>query len=252
MAVWLRKKGFVFLSTDQLIDILSGKAECPQGAVWLSLDDGWRDNLSNVIPFAVKNRIPITIFISTGAIEEGAFWWRKIIQYPNLVPQQFRDVNTLKQQPEEVRIKVIRHIDEADVSPPREAMTIEEIREISAIGEVTLGAHTDTHPILPNCDEKQIEEEIAESKRKLEEWTGKSITAFAYPNGSFDGRERQYLEANGCRLATTTEDKPARVNSDPYLFPRHIVMDDGSFEENICHAMGIWAPVIRKIKHTIR
>ena len=248
MAVWFWKKGFTFISTAQLIDILSGKAECPRGAVWLSLDDGWRGNLTSVLPVAVKYQIPITIFVCTGTIEEGSFWWRKIMQFPDLIPSGFRDADTLKKQTEEVRRQIIQHIDEAGVSLPREAMTVEEVKKISEIEQIELGAHTDTHPVLPNCSEKQIEDEIAESKRKLEEWTGKNITAFAYPNGSFNGRERVILEAKGYKLAATTEDIPGGINSDPYLFPRHIVMDDGSFAENICHALGIWAPVIKKFK----
>ena len=252
MVVWLQKKGFVFLSSAQLIDILYKRAACPRGAVWLSLDDGWRDNLTNVIPIAVKYQIPITIFICTGAVEEGAFWWRKVTQFPHLVPLQFRDVNTLKKQPEDVRMQIIRHIDETGVSPPREAMAVEEVKNISSIPHIDLGGHTNTHPILPNCTEKQIEDELAKSTRKLEEWTGRNITAFAYPNGSFNGREIQYLEGKGYKLAATTEEKSAGVNSDPYFFPRHIVMDDGSFAENICHALGVWAPVIKKIKQIIR
>ena len=252
MVAQLQKKGFEFISAAQLMDILSGRAVCPRGAVWLSLDDGWRDNLTNVIPTAVEHQIPITIFICTGAVEEGVFWWRKVTQFPHLVPLQFRDVNTLKKQPEDVRMQIIRHIDEAGVSPQREAMTIEEVKNISVITEIDLGAHTDTHPILPNCSEKQIEDEIAESTRKLEEWTGKNITVFAYPNGSYDGRERQFLEAKGYKLAVTTEEKSTVVNGDLYLFPRYIVMDDGSFTENICHALGVWAPVIKKIKQIIR
>jgi peptidoglycan/xylan/chitin deacetylase (PgdA/CDA1 family) len=252
IVAWLLKKGFVFISAAQLMDILSGRAVCPRGAIWFSLDDGWRGNLTNVIPIAKKYQIPITIFIYTGAVEEGIFWWRKVTQFPDLVPPQFREVDTIKKQPEEIRVQIIRHIDEADASPPREAMTVDEVRAISKITEIDLGAHSNTHPILPNCSDKQIEDEIAESTRKLEEWTGKNITVFAYPNGSYDGRERQFLEAKGYKLAATTEEKSAGVNSDPYFFPRHIVMDDGSFAENICHALGIWTPVIKKIKQIIR
>ncbi|HEY97625.1 MAG TPA: polysaccharide deacetylase family protein [Dehalococcoidia bacterium] len=248
MVVWLRKKGFTFISASQLIDILSGKVECPRGAIWFSLDDGWRNNLTKVLPVAVEYEIPVTVFICTGAIEGGAFWWRKVMQFPDLVPPELRNINTLKKQPEEVRKQVVQHIDEAGVSPLREAMTVDEVKKISEMTQVELGAHTDTHPILPNCSEQQIEEELATSKRKLEEWTGKSITVFAYPNGSYDGRERRILEAEGYKLAATTEDEYGRINSNPYFFPRHIIMDDGSFAENICHALGIWAPLIKRIK----
>lgn len=250
--VWLQNRGFTFISASQLIDILSGKTECPRGAVWLSLDDGWRDNLTRVLPVVIQYEIPVTVFICTGSIEGGAFWWRKMTRFPDLIPPELRNVDILKKQPEEVRKQIIQHIDEAAVSPPREAMTVDEVIEISEMTQIELGAHTDTHPILPNCSEKQIEEEIVISKRKLEEWTGKNTRTFAYPNGSYDGRERKILEAEGYKLAATTDDEYGGVNSNPYLFPRHIIMDDGSFAENICHALGIWAPIMKNIKRFFR
>jgi len=251
LTLWLKKNGFVFLSSSQLIEILKKQAPCPRGAVWLSIDDGWRDNLKNVIPLAVKCNIPITIFVYTGAVEEGAFWWRKTVQFPNLISPEYRGVNILKSQPEEVRARIIRKIDQAGISYEREAITIEELKNISAIPQITIGAHTITHPILPNCTLKQLKEEIVESKRKLEEWTDKSVTVFAYPNGSFNGRERPVLKRHGYELAATIEEIPADINSDPYLFPRNIVMDDGSFPENLCHALGIWAPFIKRIKRNV-
>lgn len=252
ITAWLQSNGFIFLSLTQLINILDKKVPCPRGAVWISLDDGWRNNLTAVIPPAVKRRIPITIFICTGAVEEGTFWWKKITQHPEMVPPQFGDVNKLKKQPEDIRRRIIRNIDEASVPLPREAMTVAEVKDISAIVEIDLGAHTDTHPILPNCTEKQLETELADSKRKLEEWTGKKITAFAYPNGSFDGREKPFLEKLGYIFAATTEERPAGTETDTLLFPRCIIMDDGSYAENLCHALGIWSPVINKIKQVIR
>jgi peptidoglycan/xylan/chitin deacetylase (PgdA/CDA1 family) len=75
---WLGKNGFVFISSSHLIDILDKKEPCPPGAVWVSLDDGWRGNINNVIPVVIKYNIPITIFICTGAMEDGTYWWRKV------------------------------------------------------------------------------------------------------------------------------------------------------------------------------
>jgi peptidoglycan/xylan/chitin deacetylase (PgdA/CDA1 family) len=248
LVFWLHKNGFIFISMEQLLDVLHSRTECPRGSVWLSLDDGWQGNLTGVIPIAVEHHIPVTIFITTGAVEAGTFWWRKVQQSPKLVPAGLRKVEKIKKQPEAIRAEIIRTIDESGQSLPRETMTIDEIIEISKIPQITLGAHTETHPILPNCTDMQLEQELAESKRKLEEWTGKRITAFAYPNGSYDGRERQYLEKLGYTLAATTKEMPATVKSDPYLFPRHVIMDDSSLAEGLCHTLGIWEQVIRKIK----
>jgi peptidoglycan/xylan/chitin deacetylase (PgdA/CDA1 family) len=251
LVFWLHKNGFVFISTEQLLDILHNQTDCPRGAVWLSLDDGWQGNVTGVVPIAVERHVPVTIFITTGAVEDGTFWWRKVQQSPDLVPAGLRNVEELKNQPEATRAEIIRTIDESGQSLPREAMTIDEIKEISQIPHITLGAHTETHPILPNCTDMQLKQELTESKRKLEEWTGRSVTAFTYPNGSFNGREKQYLEKLGYTLAATTEEMPASIKSDPYFFPRHVIMDDGSLAEGLCHALGVWAPVISKVKRFI-
>ena len=134
----------------------------------------------------------------------------------------------------------------------REAMTIEDIRRISSIPQITIGSHTVTHPVLPNCTEAQIEHELKESKRKLEDWTGKSITAFAYPGGYFNGKERQFLRKYGYKLSATTVKKYARSTDDPYLIPRTDGIDDGSLAENLCHFLGIWEPTVSRIKRIVK
>jgi poly-beta-1,6-N-acetyl-D-glucosamine N-deacetylase len=249
---WLQKNGFVFISSGRLIDILNKKEPCPRGAVWISLDDGWQGNASNVLPLAVQYNIPITIFVCTDAIEEGTYWWRKVSLSPHLIPVEFRQVNSIKKLPENERHRIIELIDRTANIFPREAMTIEEIKRIASIPQVNIGAHTASHPILPNCPERQVEYELEESKRKLEEWTGKKITTFAYPNGSFDGRERRPMETYGYELAATTESKFATADTDAYLFPRNLLMDDGSFLENLCHALGVWEPAVKKLKQLAR
>jgi peptidoglycan/xylan/chitin deacetylase (PgdA/CDA1 family) len=214
---WLNRNGFVFISTDQLLRILCKDIPCPRGAVWISLDDGWKDNLNNVIPVATHNDIPITIFIYTGAIESGSFWWR------------IKRASSL----------------------PNEALTEDDIKRIATLYQVTLGAHTVTHPVLPECPEKRVVDEIRNSQKKLEDWTGKPVITFAYPKGRYDGRERKYLEQLSFSLAVTTASGFGTPDTDHYLFPRNIVMDDGTFLENLCHVLGIWEPIVQSIKRII-
>ena len=249
---WFKAKGYVFISSEQLIEILNNEIACPRGAVWISLDDGWNQNMDNVIPLAIQHNIPITIFIYTNAIEEGAFWWKKVDQALDLLPNRFHDTSVIRGQPEDIRRQILTTIDQAELSFSREAMNIEDIKRISSIPQITLGAHTATHPILPNCTDDQIEYELAESKQKIEKWIGKPVSVFAYPNGSFDGRERQFLVKYGYKLAATTENAFVKADCDHYLIPRNIIMDDGSFAENLCHALGIWEPIVVKLKRVVK
>lgn len=251
---WFRENGYVFLSCDQLLDILEQKIPCPRGAVWVSLDDGWKGNIDNVIPTAVEYNIPITIFIYTDAIEDGTFWWQAVNESANRLPAGFRDIETIWKLPEDSRKQVLKLISQvrSPATSKREAMTVEDVRCISKIPQVALGSHTVTHAVLPNCSDYQVDYELRESKRKLEEWAGTPIRAFAYPRGYFDNRARRFLQEYGYGLAATAEQKFARSDGDRYLLPRTDVMDDGSFAENLCHALGLWEGVVSRVKRIIK
>ena len=41
---------------------------------FISLDDGWRGNLK-LLPIFEKYKVPMCIFITTGPIESGNYWW---------------------------------------------------------------------------------------------------------------------------------------------------------------------------------
>jgi peptidoglycan/xylan/chitin deacetylase (PgdA/CDA1 family) len=253
IVLWFKNNGYTFISCDQLIDILHKKATCPRGAVWLSLDDGWEDNKNNVIPTAIEFKIPLTFFICTGSVEDGAFWWREIREHTKHIPPQYRHPARLRQMPEDGRKQILELIKQMIEHIPshREAMTIEDIRAISALSPVTIGSHTVSHPVLSNCTDRDIDYELGESRKKLEEWTGKTVKALAYPSGAFDDRALEWLKKHGYELAATTERRFAGVDSDCYRLPRCDVMDDGSFAENLCHALGIWEPVMRRLKGLI-
>ena len=248
--LWLKKNGYTFISCNQLIDILHKKVPCPKGAVWISFDDGWKGNLDNVLPLAQEYNIPVTIFIYTSAVETGIFWWRKVRECAADIPQEYRDINTILESPEDARQQVLRLLDGVKTpdSLKEDAMTVADVKRIAVIPQVTIASHTVTHPVFQSCTDAQIEYEIGESKRILEAWTGQPVKAFAYPRGSLTGRERPLLIKHGYELAVTIENRFARLTDDCYLLPRTDIMNDGSFAENLCHALGVWEPVKKKLK----
>jgi peptidoglycan/xylan/chitin deacetylase (PgdA/CDA1 family) len=67
-----------------------------------------------------------------------------------------------------------------------------------------IGSHTRTHPRLPDLDAAGKRREIRDSKTRLEDMIGGSVTAFAYPYGIFDEDARQAVEESGYRLACST------------------------------------------------
>ena len=61
-------------------------------------------------------------------------------------------------------------------------MTSSEVKATRKAG-MLIGAHTVSHPILARLTDDAAHQEIADSKRFLEELLGERIGLFAYPNG---------------------------------------------------------------------
>lgn len=68
-----------------------------------------------------------------------------------------------------------------------------------------IGAHTLTHPYLPDIDAPTAKEEIVGSKRILEEWIDKPVTSFCYPKGGYLPAHQQMVRDAGFARARTTE-----------------------------------------------
>ncbi len=130
-------------------------------------------------------------------------------------------------------------------------MSMDEVKELSKISQITLGNHTVNHVITPNCTTSELEYEICESKTTLQNWTGEKIYSFAYPNGAFDEREKSMLQNADIKIAATIENRLINMDEDIYLIPRFVAMDTGSLMENICHMTGIWEPFMTKLKKMI-
>jgi peptidoglycan/xylan/chitin deacetylase (PgdA/CDA1 family) len=69
---------------------------------------------------------------------------------------------------------------------------------------VTVGSHTLSHPILTTLNAEEIEAEILESRRCLEQKLARKVDFFCYPNGAYDKRVYQLVQKT-YRAAVTTE-----------------------------------------------
>jgi peptidoglycan/xylan/chitin deacetylase (PgdA/CDA1 family) len=223
---WLKKHGYTFVSADDVIAMLRDGKPTRPGSVWLSFDDGWRGILTSVVPLSRYLGIPITLFIPSGIIEgDGRFPFLHDPNYPGAAP-----------------------VRKAFDAGTREAITIAELTEIGRFPEVTIGSHTVTHSITPYCTKEELAMEIGESKRKLESWIGRAVNCFAYPEGKFDGRERQFLIQYGFELAVTTQSAFITAAADRFAVPRFSIGDDISFPQAICSMVGVWRPLVDSCK----
>lgn len=245
---WLIQNKFTFISISDIDNIIHQRLPFPKGAALITVDDGWSSNEENIVEVADKYKVPVTIFVSTGPVEDGAYWWsyvrkakKRNIECPSL--------NTLKQVPNEERLLEVKKL-KKKLPLQREAMTIEQVRKIANSKYVTIGSHTDTHPILINCKIDQLYSELEVSRSKLEAWTGKKIDYFAYPNGDYSKREMKALQELNYKLAFCSDQRPLTREclKDEYKLPRVAFLEGASLAENICRIVGVWKPLTLKLK----
>lgn len=214
---WLVKNGYTPITAEDLAEALQNKREFPRGAVWISLDDGYREWLHDLLPVIREYKMPVTLFIPTGIIEgDGAFPW---VRKPKSVAKRTRG-----------------------------SMTVEELKQIAACPQVGIGGHTVTHTLTIRCTDEQLRGEIGGCKQSLGAWTGKSVICFSYPEGRYDGRERSALKEFDFTIAATTQPMFVEKGTDPLLVPRFCVPDGVTFPEAVCNMVGIWHPFLTPIK----
>lgn len=243
---WLKKSKFNFVSTPDIERIIQKDIPFPKGGVLLTVDDGWQSNEANVIEVAARYQIPVTIFISTSPVEEGTYWWSHIIAAKKNGIKHV-PVQVLKEVPNNERLLNVTKI-KKELNLYREAMTIDQVKNAGNSKFITIGGHTHTHPILINCEDELVYDELIISKQKLETWTGKEVCYFAYPNGDYSPREIKMLEKLKYRLAFSSHPEyitPEKIG-DTYLLPRFGFLEGASFAENICRIVGVWQPLMSK------
>ncbi len=98
-------------------------------------------------------------------------------------------------------------------------MSAAEVRRLHEAGH-EVGSHTRTHAALDALEGPALEEEVAGSRRELEDILGAPVTAFAYPYGRVSEAAARAVRAAGYRAAVTCRGGAVRPGADPLALPR--------------------------------
>lgn len=206
------------------------RTELPVRPLIVTFDDGHRRNAELAGTFRATGA-PATIFVCSGQIgTQRRFWFEHGLERD--------EVQELKHVPDDRRLEALAtrgYTDETEFGE-RQALSLEELRELEPL--LDLQAHTITHPILTNCSEDKLAEEVHGCKTALEE-LGLSINAFAFPNGNYTDREVAAVEQAGYVCALTVDPGYNTRETDLFRLKRIGVDDDASATEMIVKASGI-------------
>ncbi len=98
-------------------------------------------------------------------------------------------------------------------------LTWDEVKEMEKYN-ITAGAHTRHHAYLPSLDLDHAWDEIAGSKKIIEEHLGHQVDYFSYPTGGFTRDLEGLVKEAGYKGAVTTNRGKDRFNLDLYAFKR--------------------------------
>jgi peptidoglycan/xylan/chitin deacetylase (PgdA/CDA1 family) len=102
---------------------------------------------------------------------------------------------------------------------PRALMSWDEAAGLLARG-MEIGAHSRTHPFLPDLPDRVLEDEVRRSKETIEDRLGRPVRYFAYPHGLLDERCRRSVMAAGYAGACSSEPGGNGRATDPFLLRR--------------------------------
>lgn len=224
------------IGEKEVILAIEGKSKIPEYSVWVTFDDGFKDNYKNAYPILKKYKIPATFFITTGFVDGQVMpcedYIEKAIRMSNLKEIKFnlnkeaykyslhseeQKTNTIKSLLAVMRDKNItedKYLKELIESFKIQTKDITElfmswndVKELRNNG-FSIGAHTVNHKILSNLSKEEITKEIFESKYEIEKNLGENIFSFAYPRGKKEdfnvGICLPILQLHGFKLIVTT------------------------------------------------
>lgn len=222
----------------------------PLNAVAITFDDGYADNLwaAGVLR---RHGVTATFYITAGCLSgEAPFWPSEIRQMvARITAPAIRLKDTSRdiviacgtEAERRLAIRTLARLFKSRTIPVRESLrdqlrelaggsaatspmlTWAQLAEMHRLG-MTIGAHTLTHPNLPNAGPSDAWTEIAGSKARLERELGTPVTMFSYPNG---GAERymtdeiaQMVRKAGFDAAATSRNGFAGRRSDLFALER--------------------------------
>lgn len=211
--------------------------------VALTFDDGLRNNLTVLYPILQRVETPATFFVVPGLVERGEWVWThdartRLSSLSDVdcyvfageiqanAPDCMGIVDWMKTLPNKQRFEIhqrIRERTKSFVATPAhhhefDLMTWDELNSLDP-RLITIGSHSMNHPILSMISEDEIQTEIVDSRRLLEERLQRPIEYFCYPNGDYDEKIVNAVRKT-YTAAIAVKSKAIAATDDPYSLPR--------------------------------
>ena len=240
-----------------LTSLFEGERHATKLTVALTFDDGYESFAALALPILERHRVPATLFVTAiRAAGEDVLWpdlldvSAHLTDAPLVVAgERFvkdrrrewrseRDGTPLKERGRrgdgefvvELSAALRRVVDvpsREDLALYWRTLSAGQLRAVAASPLVTVGSHGRRHLPFGHVSREEGLEEMAASKAWLEEVTGRTVDALAFPDGSFREETLDDAEALGYRMLLAGEPSPpvsrpslrGRLTVNPFASP---------------------------------
>ena len=201
---FLHRRGYTAVTAGAWLAWLEGGAPLPPRPFVLTFDDGYAELAEHAFPVLRRHGFGATVFVVTARIGGANDW------------------------------------DAARGVPRRPLLDREQILAWSREG-IEFGAHTRTHPALGTLPPAEVDAEVGESRRELEEVLGAPVRTFAYPYG--DAPPDARAAAGAFDLAFGLAEGVNTLATDPRLQRRTMVQTSDTLLDVALRARLGWSPL---------
>ncbi len=193
------------LSLAQADAIWRGEAEAPARGVLVTFDDGHGALVDLALPILRRHAVPAVLFACTDPIvRQVHFWFDAVARARGEAAVESAKAMAWNEW-HALAASCETRVADGDLLAP---LTAAQLVALTADPLITIGAHTASHPILSRAPRDVQRAEITQSIAAIAQVTGRTPTAFAYPNGrpgiDYDMTTLALLREAGITTAFTT------------------------------------------------
>ncbi|GER93561.1 xylanase [hot springs metagenome] len=210
---FLHKSRYRTLKIDDLLDVINGKLIIKEKSVVVTFDDGWLDNYVYAYPVLKRYKINAAIFLITDRVEMAS----------NIVRSQESKIKGQE-------ITIPAHSESknliANGQSHKVSINWDMAKEMQDSGLVEFYSHTKSHAKCDRLSEKELWEELHESKKIIEEKLSKPCPYLCWPYGKHNEIAVQIAKDIGYKAIFTTRHGVVEKNPNPFSIKRIVVKDN--------------------------
>lgn len=259
------RNNYDVISLDQAFIYNQQKTKPLKKSIVITFDDGYKNNFKYAVPLLEKYNMPATFYITTKRLQDESFlfWFDLLdISLDNINEEQLNSINnsdlvrsfgkkfmnigdiksivkTFNKEQKEAFLKLIyQSLDTYNVIKQYDTdyydlMNEEELKYISASSLFTLGSHSHSHHNMDTLSKEQLNFELKESKKLLEEITQKEILSIAYPDGAYNDFVKKISIESGFKQLLAVDSRAKSDKNDQSLMTRHCISNTTTWQANM-------------------